>query len=381
MLPLPTDAHLVLVGGGHAHVQILAAWAKIRTEKSKLTLICDREQTPYSGMLPGFLGGWYTHSEIHFDLPHLCKVHGAHFVLGKAELVDASAREIFLKNGSHIKYDLASFDVGSSPEPLQNFPSQTDHRILPLKPISDFFAKWSQLLKDLESWSEPNPPRVAMVGGGASGFEVILMLERVTQQFKVRPQLSLWQRDELLKGHNPIVRSLARRSLNKRAVELHENSPVTAWREGLLAVGAKGERSVPCDFVLLATPSASNPLFRMSGLPVDEKGFLKVNTQLQVVGEPRLFGAGDCIAFPQSLAKSGVYAVRQGPILCETFSRFLRGNGQALRFRPQNQTLALLTMGEPRVIASYGPLAWQGESLWRWKDRIDRGFMARFQRP
>jgi hypothetical protein len=48
---------------------------------------------------------------------------------------------------------------------------------------------------------------------------------------------------------------------------------------------------------------------------------------------------------------------------------------------PQTRTLYLLACGERRAIASWGPWSAEGRWVWRWKDRIDRGFVARYTRP
>ncbi len=48
-------------------------------------------------------------------------------------------------------------------------------------------------------------------------------------------------------------------------------------------------------------------------------------------------------------------------------------------FRPQRQTLALITTGERHAIASRGPLTLEGDWVWRWKDTIDRRWMAKYQ--
>jgi hypothetical protein len=54
--------------------------------------------------------------------------------------------------------------------------------------------------------------------------------------------------------------------------------------------------------------------------------------------------------------------------------------GQRLgRYRPQRRALYLLATGPQHAIASWGPLAWAGNWVWRWKDRIDRAYVSKFR--
>jgi selenide, water dikinase len=46
---------------------------------------------------------------------------------------------------------------------------------------------------------------------------------------------------------------------------------------------------------------------------------------------------------------------------------------------PQQAALALISTGGRHAIASRGRLAVAGDWVWRWKDRIDRGFMAKYR--
>ena len=70
--------HLVLVGAGHAHAQVLLDWAAHPMPGVELTLVSPEPLAPYSGMVPGWLAGRYQYEEIAIDFGALCAAAGAH---------------------------------------------------------------------------------------------------------------------------------------------------------------------------------------------------------------------------------------------------------------------------------------------------------------
>ncbi|MDA0221344.1 MAG: bifunctional NADH dehydrogenase FAD-containing subunit/selenide, water dikinase SelD, partial [Proteobacteria bacterium] len=76
------DIHtdIVLIGGGHAHVEVLRAFAMAPLEGVRLSVIARDVLTPYSGMLPGYLAGLYDHDEAHVDLRPLAARAGARLI-------------------------------------------------------------------------------------------------------------------------------------------------------------------------------------------------------------------------------------------------------------------------------------------------------------
>ncbi len=103
---------------------------------------------------------------------------------------------------------------------------------------------------------------------------------------------------------------------------------------------------------------------------------------MQSTGYSSVFAAGDCctVVGCAYVEKAGVYAVREGPVVAENIAALI--TGQPLRhYDPQFFFLALYMTGDGEAICSYMGASFTAEWVWRWKDSIDREFMARFDVP
>ena len=90
---VPTDSSYALV----CRLDDKAAAENMRRirqvdDKHHLTLICRDTQTPYSGMLPAYIAGHYTHEQVHIDLRTLAQAAGARFFKAQVTGLDRSAR-------------------------------------------------------------------------------------------------------------------------------------------------------------------------------------------------------------------------------------------------------------------------------------------------
>ena len=153
MTPPPSKPgkHLVLVGGGHAHVFVLEAFARKPEPGLRLTLVARDRLTPYSGMLPGHMAGIYPRAVMQIDLEPLARRSGAALVQDEAVGFDRAEKRVLLKSGEAISYDCLSVDIGVTPD-LSDIDGAGEHA-LAVKPIGDLLEKWSGLSGMRRQWT------------------------------------------------------------------------------------------------------------------------------------------------------------------------------------------------------------------------------------
>ncbi len=357
---------LVLVGGGHAHVQVLRRFAMDPPPGLRVTLVVDRPVAVYSGMVPGFVAGQYRADELEIDVRPLAKRAGARVVVSAATGIDPEARRIRLHDRPALAYDWAAFDVGSTVAGGA-LPGVAEHA-LPTRPIGDFVARVDALVERASRSS-----RIAVVGAGAGGVELAFALRARTGAEVVLVDAG----PRILPERSESLARRAARHARAAGIELRLGARVEAVEDGALRLA--GAEALACDAVVWVAGAAAGPLFRDSGLPTDAAGFLRVGPTLQVVGHPELFAAGDCASLDgHALPKAGVYAVRAGPVLEDNLRRVAAGR-EPRAWRPQRDYLVLLNTADGAALGEKWGIAFGGRRVFDGKDRIDRRFVERFQ--
>jgi selenide,water dikinase len=183
--------------------------------------------------------------------------------------------------------------------------------------------------------------------------------------------------DAVLKTHGAKVRDTMQNALAERGVTVHTRFNVTKVDDTGVS---DGSRTVPIDDIVWVTGAQPPLWFAESGLNVDDRGFITVDRQLRATSHPDVFGAGDAVTITTApRPKSGVFAVRQGPVLAHNIRARLL-NSPLKNYRPQNVFLSLISTGNKYAVASYAGQSLRGEWVWHWKDRIDRAFMTKFNK-
>jgi selenide,water dikinase len=377
-VPVTTD--IVLVGGGHAHVAVLRRFGMKPEPGVRLTLVTRDVDTPYSGMIPGYIAGHYTRQECHIDLRPLAMFAGARLIHAPATGLDLVANRVLVAGRPPVPFDLLSLDTGSTP-PASAVPGAAEHAI-PVKPIDDFLDAVAGMEAAIER--DGSRLRVVVIGAGAGGVELTLALQDrlrrlATSRGHNPAALSFAIVDaapQLLPALNPAVRDRMARVAGARGVDIRLGVPVE--RIAADALHLADGTALPFDRAVLVTGAAPPAWLAGSGVARDARGFVRIGPTLASPSHGHVFAAGDMASYDgMTLLKSGVYAVRAGPWLADNLRRAAQKR-DLRRWTPQRNTLALISTGDKYAVAARGGIAFEGAWAWRLKDWIDRRFMTRY---
>lgn len=367
---------LVLVGAGHAHLTTISAIRSLVKRGHQVTVIGPSSHHYYSGMSPGALAGTYSPQEIRFNVEKLTTGRGGLFIRDKVTGIDPDARTVELASGKRISYDVASFNVGSV-IPTSAL-ALADNKVFTVKPIEKILEARSETLRSAAAHSEQEPFRAVVIGGGPAGVEMAGGIWRLANDNKIPVETTIVTGGQLLDNFPSRLGELARRSLATRNIQIKEGSRAVSAGGGYVSLES-GE-TLEANLVFVAAGVKPAPLFVDTLVPTAEDGGMLVNQHLQSVEYPEIFGGGDCVTLRgENLARVGVYAVRQNPVLLHNIAAAL-DDQPMIRFNPGSPNfLILINMGDGTAIYMKGNRIWHGKLAFKLKDFIDRRFMRKFQ--
>eukprot|EP00571_Detonula_confervacea_P001707 CAMPEP_0172330682 /NCGR_PEP_ID=MMETSP1058-20130122/61530_1 /TAXON_ID=83371 /ORGANISM="Detonula confervacea, Strain CCMP 353" /LENGTH=525 /DNA_ID=CAMNT_0013047907 /DNA_START=122 /DNA_END=1699 /DNA_ORIENTATION=- len=416
---LPTK-RVVLIGGGHAHVQVIKSLnAHSRPSHINVTLIDLQSTASYSGMVPGCVSKLYTLDQVQIALDSLAEWSGIEFVCGKVvgmSIENDGEKMVIVEetdeNGNYIKkeipFDVVSIDIGSTTRDFTSIPGASEHTIS-TRPISDLvlrIQKEEDILKEkLSTGGLPDGAHVVVVGGGAAGIELSLAL-RARWNGILDSKLSITlidSNDALFPSESSACRSALKQVMEKYNIEVRHNLIVDEVTSSHIHVSNSVDTSnlkdkIPYTHCIWATGAEAHTLswdlHKQFGLSVSpDRGWIRVNQHLQSLSHPSVFAAGDCCEIvnenKKSPPKAGVYAVRSGPILIENLTRFLGANAHSktdveanrndlVSYHPQDDFLKLIMCGDGTALGFRFGFPFYGKWVWHLKDYIDQMFMDLF---
>ena len=362
---------LVLLGGGHAHVQVLRKLCMNFYEGLHVVLINNSLESAYSGMTPAFIQDYYKINEIMIDLQRLCFNAGVTFINDEVIQLKTEEKKVILKNRPSIYYDLLSINTGCISK-KNNIKIHENSKNIFIKPINN-------LIKNLNSLDEiiknTNNTRINIIGGGVAAFEISFALR---QRYQNKVIISIISKN-ILSEKNLNTKSINK--LKKISKDMNislKGSDVIEIKKNELLLS--NEEIFPSDLNLISTGAQIPEWLQNSSLEkIDE--FIGINTNLQSINDVNIFAVGDVASIQNyQRPKSGVMAVRQGQILKENI--FLKIHGKKLKkFRPQKNWLYIIGTYPDKALLNYLHFSFHSNWCWVLKKLIDKSFIKRFSFP
>lgn len=368
---IPIQTELVLIGGGHANIQVLKSFAMSPIDGLRVSLISDVLNAPYSGMLPGFISGEYSHEDMHINLLNLSNSANARFIHAKITSINTEHRIIHCEERPHINYDLISINTGIAPD-LEQIEGAKEYAVA-VKPISHFLNNLPKIDMKIKSPQHS----LIIVGSGAAAIELAFAFRTRFNKKKISPRIIIVGGAERFFPELSLKCHLSILNKCKRAcIEVKFGQPATkvSSKSVTLASGIK----IASDFTLLVTGGIPQNWLRNTSLGLTDDYYIEVNKAYQSISDERVFAAGDVAKVRlQPRPRSGVFAVRAGPVLSKNL-RLKLNNSPLQNISQQSRHLSLIMTGNETVMAIWGKLFMSSKWLWLVKKWIDKRFISNF---
>ena len=342
---------ILIVGGGYAGFYTAKKLEKrLRRGEARVTMVDPLPYMTYQPFLPEVAAG-------SIEPRHAVVAHRRH--LKKTEVITASisridhatkTAEITPAVGEPwtIDYDIVVVTAGSVSRTFP-IPGVADEAI-GLKNIEEAMAIRDRMTDNFAKASNlpagPERDRLlttVVVGGGFAGIEIFAELRSFASAL-----VGAYHQLEMDDTHFHLVEAMGRimpevslptslwviNDLAQKGADVHLNTQLASAVGGRIELSS-GE-TFESDLIVWTAGVMANPVVKSTDLPIEERGRLRVQADLRVIGGdgvvPDAWGAGDACAVPD-LSGGGVggftvpnaqHAVRQGKLLAKNLLADLR---------------------------------------------------------
>lgn len=371
---------LLLIGAGHAHVEVLRQFSEHPAANAAITMVSPQRLMTYAGMLPGLVAGHYSGSQCQVDLASLAKKAGIDLVTDRIVNLHLDGRMAMSASERLLEFDLVSLDIGAT-SIAPEVPGLRQFALLG-KPFEVFLEGWERVCELAGSGALA---RLTLVGGDPASVELMLAM-----QHRLKRELSSAAFAafgfSIVTAAARLVETLPERigvaleSLcTARGISLLRGAAVIAVERDALLL-SNGAR-LASDITVWASGAYPARWLAATGLACDPHGFMQVDASLCSVSHKRVYGAGDCTtSSAHSRPRLGVGALPQGPHLAANLRQALAGR-PSLPWTAPVEGWAMISLGSRQAFAPHG------ESMrntppwlnWRLKDWSDRRWVRRFR--
>ena len=367
--------HVVVVGAGFAG---LSATAELAKEGFRVTLIDRHPYNTFQPLLYQVATGGLNAGDVTYSLRYFAARHrGVRFRRAGVTGIDHDAQEVLCDDGVRVGFDYLVVATGITTNHF-GIPGAAEYtmsmytRADALKVRDTIFGS----MEIIAGMSDPNTGAftIVVVGGGATGVEMAGQLAELKTEAlpATYPELNparvhvvlVEMGDVLLAPFDDSLRQYALQELIKRGVDVRLKTAISEVHPD--HVDFKDGSSMPVDLVIWAAGVSGNPALREWGLPIGRGGRIEVNSDLRVMGEERIFAAGDAsLTVDSPLPQLAQPAIQGGHFVARQIARLHRGVPTE-KFEYHNKgTMATIGRGDavlqtPFGLKLKGVLAWLG---------------------
>lgn len=363
---------LILLGAGHAHLQLLAHWKRRPMVGPRITLIAPHGRHLMPSHIAGFVAGTRSLDECSVEIEPLVRQSGVRWLTRSVRGLDVTQRTVLLDDLSTLQFDWLSINTGA----VQNravldltIPGIREHGLF-LRPMESFCTLWPKVA-DL---GESKALRIALIGAGGAGTEIAMAIKQRL------PSSALTLVDPAV----PVATWEA--AQRARLAGRLRSAGVTCIQDQVVAVGAteitlaSGAR-LACDVPVVATGPQAPYWLKDCGLGIDAEGFVQVDHNLRSLSHPFVFAAGDVRArFDTQSNRDLTQAALDGQTLARNLASIVAGQSARATVSSRAGWRWLETLNG-RALLGRGRLVLEGRvAAWlkRWRDaRLIRRYRAR----
>jgi NADH dehydrogenase len=362
----------LIAGGGFAGAYV----ARLLGEAGA-TIVSPENFMLFTPMLPEAASGTLEPRHVVVPLRQMCP--HAELLLGRVVALDEGRRVLRVESeelGRYaVEYQQLVIALGAVTRTFP-VPGLLEHA-LGFKDLGEAIHLRNHVLRELEAADASLGTDDAaahlsfvFVGAGYAGVEALAELsDLVVDALRFYPRLGgIPQRWVLVDAAPKVLSEIpmrlgdyAAQELARRGVEIHVATTLASI-SAEEAVLSNGER-IPTHTVVWTAGVKANPLLAELGLPLDERGRVRVDGLLRVEGRDRIWSLGDCAAVPNARTPGRVdpptsqHALRQARRLAKN----LKGDPQEYGYRMLGQ---VATLGRYKGIADVMGLRFRGFPGW-----------------
>lgn len=319
---MSSSLRVLIIGGGFTGLTVAQELAK----HVQVTLVDPNECALFTPRLVDALAGACREADLRTPHTTLAQRCGYTFVRGTVTAVDHAQRcaTVQSSNSHTVEYDTIVFAQGAE---TNFFALEGREHVYPLK-------TWEHLLaieERLRAVSRLAHPRIAIVGGGATGIEAAVAIHERLRALGKDPShrtVTVFQAAaQILPGFLPATIARCRSLFADLNILIQEQSVVTSAQAAGLTLASQG--AVAADLVIWA--SGVKPNFVHSLASKDDRGNLLPNHFLQL--SAHAYAGGDTILFKDgqlTVPKNAQTAMNMGALIAKNILREHQGR----RLRP-----------------------------------------------